>query len=191
MNSATEKEMGSRPTVDRRPTFLKGEALVIDLAWEAAVDLDLAALGVDEIAGTADLVYFGRRGTRCEAPFMHLAIDHSGEGRRKQRREHLVVSRQSSIPAIYLFTWDHDAFDEGKRSNECLGRRDWSLSVRDRHNSLITTTGVFEKELNLSLVGMIRDSQFKEIADNARVQTKADLLSTVRSLAGVNVEIAS
>lgn len=173
---------------DRR---LDGDAIVVNMAWEASVDLDLAGLCVPANGERASLVYYGNRGTRCEAPFAHLALDHQGGGRRKQRREHLVITNLDAQSQIFLFAWDHDAIVGKKGDKSDVGIRGWVATVMDRYNTRIVCRGEFDGNSNLILIGTITNRLFASSGQSARVREQSDLLTTIRSLVDVRVEVAA
>lgn len=173
---------------DRR---LDGDAIVINMAWEASVDLDLAGVCVPANGERASLVYYGNRGTRCGAPFAHLALDHQGGGRRKQRREHLIITNLDAQAQIFLFAWDHDAIVGTKDTERDVGIREWVVQVLDRYNTRIVCHGAFEGSSNLSLIGTITNRVFEEVGMVGRVTSPSDLLPTIRSLVNVPVEVAA
>lgn len=170
---------------------LEGEAAVVNLVWDVAADMDLAALCVDDEPGEAMLVYYGMRGTRCGPPFAHLAIDHDGGGRRKMRREHLVISNMTAHDAIYLFAWDHDSIVGGRSNDSVLGTRDWTMTIMDRHNRRTVIEGAFSGESNLRLVGALRGQTFQPLNSSAFVRAATKLIPTIRSIANLDVEIAA
>jgi hypothetical protein len=180
MNNATESQTNSR---------LAGEAIVVNMAWEASADLDLAGLCVPANGETASLVYYGNRGTRCASPFAHLALDHDGGGRRKQRREHLIIANLDEQAQIFLFAWDHDAITEGRGPATDVGIRDWVLTLMDRYNTRIVCRGAFDARANLTMIGRITNRVFEEFGRSARVGSRGDLLKTIRSLVDVPVEV--
>jgi hypothetical protein len=170
---------------------LDGDAIVVNMAWEASVDLDLAGLCVPVNGDRASLVYYGNRGTRCEAPFAHLALDHQGGGRRKQRREHLVITNLDAQEQIFLFGWDHDAIAGGPATEVDAGIREWVVTMMDRYNMRIVCHGAFDHHHNLTLVGAITNRVFVDIGKSARVTAQSELLPVIKSLVDVPVEVAA
>ena len=175
---------------DAGPARLDGSAFVVNLVWDVAADLDLAALCVDESSRSACLVYYGMTGTRCEWPFTHLAVDHHGGGRSKLRREHLVISDCSAHDAIYLFVWDHDAI-RTRSNGEMNSSRPWELSILDRHNARISVRSAFESSRNLALVGMLKQGEFNNNLRTGSVEGHEALLNTLIRLTGQRLEIAA
>lgn len=182
MNTAREAEQ------DRR---LDGDAIVVNMVWEASVDLDLAGVCVPANGERASLVYYGNRGTRCEAPFAHLALDHHGGGRRKQRREHMVITNLDAQAQIFLFAWDHDAIAGTSGAEGDVGIREWVATVMDRYNSRIVCRGAFDGFSNLSLIGTVTNRVFEEVGLSHRVESRSDLLPTIRLLVNLPVEVAA
>jgi hypothetical protein len=176
---------------NKESCVLEGDAVVVNLTWEVAADMDLAALCVDDKSGEALLVYYGMRGSRCGRPFVHLSIDHDGGGRRKLRREHLVVSDIEAHDAIYLFAWDHDGIVGTHDDDTMTGTNDWRVTVTDRHNQKYEVNGAFSTENNLRLVGALLGKRFQAMDSKAYVRRASDLVPTLRSLVNLNVEIAA
>jgi len=184
-------EMALALAEDPRDGRLNGDAVVVNLVWDAAADLDLAALCVKADGHQATLVYFGMRGTRCGMPFVHLAIDHDGGGRRKNRREHLVASNLSIHEAIYLFAWDHDAIDSERSGVRAAGMRQWKATLLDRYNQGPVVDGCFDESKNLVLFGSIKDRLFCADSQSRLVTSRKELLNTISSLVDVSLEVAA
>lgn len=113
---------------------LRGNQFLVQLHWEFAADLDLAALCVERNGNMARLVYHADRGARATAPWAKLATESDGDGRSKTRYETLVITRASAHEEIHLFVWDHNAVVEGESAPFAEFPESYGVSLIERSN---------------------------------------------------------
>jgi len=172
-------------------TEMRGPAFVVNLTWEVAADLDLAAVCVPKDGGKPQLIYYGSVGRRCEAPFVHLAVDHQGGGRSKLRREHLVIANGDAHQKILLYVWNHDAIAEKKEGETVAEKGAWCLGIRDRYNSGAIIEQAFGAKENMMLVGELRGNRFTSLLKGANVDCYIALVDALKQLGGIELEVAA
>lgn len=140
------------------PVEMVGKAFVVNLDWTFADDLDLAAVCVG-MNGERSFVYYGDEGSRSKYPFAHLAHHSDGDGRSKHRTEHLVIADALSHESIYLFIWDHEATEAGKKAAFSEKPDSYELTVTDVSNRRVHLDRVEGAPHNCLLLGVITNRQ--------------------------------
>jgi len=144
--------------------LLHGRSFVIDLEWKFPDDLDLAVLCVGHAGTPNTLVYYGSPGARSVAPFVHLAHESTGDGRMKQRREHMVVVNSNAHERMFIFVWDHNAVAEGRDANFLQDPEGYEVTVTDRRNQCVNLQQA-PKTGNCILVGKIEGNVITNIGE--------------------------
>lgn len=138
---------------------LHGNQFLVQLHWEFAADLDLAALCIERNRNVARLVYHGDRGARASSPWAKLTAESDGDGRTKTRYETVVITRASAHEEVHLFVWDHNAVMEGECAPFAEFPESYGVSLFERNNREVRLATERHEGVNCLAIGSVLAGQ--------------------------------
>lgn len=85
---------------------------MLSLTWTAAADFDIAAVYKPK-SGDAGMVYFGKKGSLNEFPFMQIGEDQGVGDTAGDNKEELRIANFADMENIWLICWDYGAIQAG------------------------------------------------------------------------------